>query len=60
MYNYMSLSLFLFQILSKMEEEEKHNIILFCNDTDIGIFLQPVDGNPFRNAAVIGSGTKVS
>jgi hypothetical protein len=43
-----------------MENNERQNMILFCNDTDIGILQQPIDGNPFRNAAVLSSGTKVS
>lgn len=35
------------------------NILFFCTDTDIGVLRQPVDGNPYKNAAVLASGTKV-
>ncbi|CAI6356935.1 unnamed protein product [Macrosiphum euphorbiae] len=43
-----------------MKESPKfNNDIFFCNDTDIGIIRQPIDGNPYKNAAVLGSGTKI-
>lgn len=41
------------------ESHVDQSIIFFCNDTDIGILRQPVDGNPYKNVAVLGSGTKV-
>lgn len=42
------------------ESPKFSNNIFFCTDTDIGILRQPIDGNPYKNAAVLGSGTKVS
>ncbi|XP_050063809.1 cilia- and flagella-associated protein 251-like isoform X4 [Aphis gossypii] len=43
-----------------MKESPKFsNNIFFCTDTDIGILRQPIDGNPYKNAAVLGSGTKI-
>eukprot|EP00102_Acyrthosiphon_pisum_P008905 XP_003246262.1 PREDICTED: WD repeat-containing protein 66-like [Acyrthosiphon pisum] len=43
-----------------MKESPKfNNDIFFCNDTDIGIIRQPIDGNPYKNAAVLGSGKKI-
>lgn len=42
------------------ESPKFSNDVFFCNDTDIGIIRQPIDGNPYKNAAVLSSGTKVS
>lgn len=41
------------------ESPKFSNNIFFCTDKDIGILRQPIDGNPYKNAAVLGSGTKV-
>lgn len=50
-----------FQTPYKLKVKGKRkSIILFCNDTDMGYVQLPLDGNPFKNAAVISSGTKVS